>query len=43
MDIQNDKVHFSLSTNIEKKKLAACLVHNIDITVVSECLCHLKA
>ena len=24
-------------------RLAACLLHNIDIAVVSECLCHLRA
>jgi len=29
--------------NIGKKGLAACLLHNIDIAVVSECLCHLRA
>ena len=29
--------------NIGKKRLAACLLHNIDIAVVSECLCHLRA
>ena len=26
-----------------EKRLAACLLHNIDIAVVSECLCHLRA
>ena len=26
-----------------KQSLAASLLHNIDIAVVSECLCHLKA
>ena len=26
-----------------EKWLAACLLHNIDIAVVSECLCHLRA
>ena len=26
-----------------EKKLAACLLHNIFIAVVSECLCHLGA
>jgi len=38
----NEKINFSLRANIGKKKLAACLLHNIDIAVVSECLCHLK-
>jgi len=32
-----------LCLNIGKKKLAACLLHNINITVVSECVCQLKA
>jgi len=40
---RNEKVHFSLRPNTGKKKLAACLLHNIDIAVVSEPLCHLKA
>jgi len=26
-----------------EKRLAACLLHNIFIAVVSECLCHLRA
>ena len=26
-----------------EKRLAACLLHNFDIAVVSECLCHLRA
>jgi len=25
-----------------KKKLAACFLYNIDIVLVSECLCHLR-
>ena len=33
---RNEKVQFSLHSNIGKKKLAACLLHNIDIAVVSE-------
>jgi len=24
------------------KRLEACLLHNIDVAVVSECVCHLK-
>jgi len=40
MNVQrNKKVHFLLCLNIGKKKLAACLLHNIDIVVVSEYLC----
>ena len=26
-----------------ERRLTACLLHNIDIAVVSECLCHLRA
>jgi len=40
---RNEKVHFSLRPNTGKKKLVACLLNNIDIAVVSERLCHLKA
>jgi len=40
---RNEKVHFSLRPNTGKKNLAARLLHNIDIAVVSEPLCHLKA
>jgi len=28
---------------MEKKKLVTCVLHNIDIAVVPECLCHLRA
>jgi len=28
---------------IGENKLEACLLHNIDIAVISECVCHLKA
>jgi len=28
---------------IGEKRLEACLLHNIDFAVVSECVCHLKA
>jgi len=37
---RNEKVSFSLRSNIGKMKLA--LLHNIDIAVVSECHRHLK-
>jgi len=40
---RKEKVRFSLRPNTGKKKLAACLLYNIDIAVVSERLCHLKA
>jgi len=30
-------------TAFEHREKEACLLHNIDIAVVSECLCHLKA
>jgi len=40
---RNEKAHFLLRLHIGKKKLAACLLHNIDIAFVSECLCHLRA
>jgi len=42
MDLPKErKSTFSLRSNTGKKKLA--LLHNIDIAVVSECLCYLKA
>ena len=38
------KSTFLTQLNIGKKRIAACLLHNIDIAVVSECLCrHLRA
>jgi len=40
---KNEKVHFQLHLNIGKKSLSACLLYNIDIAVVSDCLCHLIA
>ena len=40
---RNEKVYFQLHLRIGKKRLAACLLHNIDIAVVSEFLCHLRA
>jgi len=39
---RNEKVPFYLHLHIGKKRLAACLLHNIFIAVVSECLCHLR-
>jgi len=44
MDVEKErKVHFELSFIFRKKMLAVCLLHNVDIAVVSECLCHLRA
>jgi len=44
LDIQKEgKSKFLLRLNIGRKKLAACLLHNIDIAIVSERLSHLKA
>jgi len=44
MAVQNErKSTFYLHLTIGKKRPAACLLHNIDIAVVSECLCHLRA
>jgi len=40
---RNEKVNYLLHLLIGEKKLEACLLHNIDITVISECVCHLKA
>jgi len=40
---RNENVHICLPVNIGKKRLAACLLHNIFTAVVSECLCHLRA
>jgi len=40
---RNEKVHFSLRSNIDKKKLGTCLLHAIDIAVVFKCPCHLKS
>jgi len=37
-----NKVHFLLHLNIGDKRLEAFLLHNIDIAVVSEWVCHLK-
>jgi len=37
---KEQKSTFLTAINIRKKKLTACLLHNIDIAVVSECLCH---
>ena len=35
--------HFQLHLNVGKKRPAASLLHNIDIAVVSVCVCHLGA
>jgi len=44
MDVQKErKSTFLTALNIGKKRLAACLLHNIFIAVVSECLCYLRA
>jgi len=40
---RNKKIRFYLHSSIAKKTLAACMLHNIDIAVISECLYHLKA
>jgi len=37
------KKYIFTTMNIGKKKLGACLLHNIGIAVVSECLCYLGA
>jgi len=44
MDLQKErKSTFFTAPNTGKKKLAACLLHNIDIAFVFQRLCHLKA
>ena len=44
MGVQKErKSTFLTVLNNGKKRLAVCLLHNIDIAVVSECLCHLRA
>jgi len=40
---RKEKVHFLLHLLIGEKKLEACLLHNIDMAVISECVYHLKA
>ena len=40
---RNEKVPFLLGLKIGKRRLAACLLHNVDIAVVSECLGQLRA
>ena len=40
---RNEKVHFWLHLNIGKKRLAAFLLRNIFIAIVSACLSHLRA
>ena len=44
MDVQNEqKSTFLTAFEHREKRLAACLLHNIFIAVVSECLRHLRA
>jgi len=44
MDVQKGrKSTFLTAFEHRKKRLAPCLLHNIFIAVVSECLCHLRA
>jgi len=44
MDIQNERKRtFLTAFEHQEKSLAACLLHNIFIPVVSECPCHLGA
>ena len=44
MGVQKErKSTFLIAFEQREKRLAACLLHNIDIAVVSECLCHLRA
>jgi len=44
MGVQKEqKSTFLLHLNIGNRRLAACLLHNYFIAVVSECLCHLRA
>jgi len=37
------KITFLTAFEHREKRLAACLLHNIFIAVMSECLCHLEA
>ena len=44
MGVQKErKSTFLTAFEHREKRLAACLLHNISIAVVSECLCHLRA
>ena len=43
MGVEKERKSTLLLLNNGKKRLAACLLHNIDIAAVSECLCHLRA
>ena len=44
MGVQKEqKSTFSTAFTHREKRLAACLLHNIDIAVVSECFCHRRA
>jgi len=43
MDVNKErKSTFFTAFKHREKEARSCLLHNIDITVVSECLCHLK-
>jgi len=44
MDVQKErKSTFLTAFEHREERTAACLLHNIFIAVVSECLCHLRA
>jgi len=44
MGVQKErKSTFLTAFENREKRLAACLLHNIYVAVVSECLCHLGA
>jgi len=44
MGVQNERKNtFLTAFEQREKEAAACLLHSIDIAVVSECLCHLRA
>jgi len=44
MGLQKErKSTFLTAFEHREKRLAACLLHNIFIAVISECLCHLRA
>jgi len=44
MGVQKERKRtFLTAFELQEKRLAACLLHNIFIAVVSECLCHLRA
>ena len=43
MGVQKERKITFLTAFEQRERLAACLLHNIDIAVVSECLGHLRA